>query len=109
MKKFISDLKNLYEWFSRLNLKYLIALLLFIIWMIFFDSHSYFDHRELNKEIDQLEKNKEYYISEIKNDSAKIQAYQNIEQIERFAREKYYMKKENEEIFIIEYDSTSKK
>lgn len=102
MKEKLAQIQLLLALAKKMKLKYIIALVLFIIWMLFFDSHSYLEHKELNKEIEKLENNKAYYQGEIKHDNEKIKSYQNIEQIEKFAREKYYMKKDNEEIFIIE-------
>jgi cell division protein FtsB len=84
--------------------KYVWVLLFFIIWMLFLDNYSYFDHRFLNKQIDELETNKEYYQEEIKKDEQSIKLLQNPNQIEKYAREKYYMKKDSEDIYIIEFE-----
>ena len=72
--------------------------------MIFLDNYSYFDHRVLNNQIDELEDNKKYYQEEIKKDQENIKKLKNPQQIEKYAREKYYMKKENEDIYIIEFE-----
>jgi cell division protein FtsB len=71
--------------------------------MIFLDNYSYFDHRILDKQINELEVNKKYYQDEIKKDQENIKQLKNPEQIEKYAREKYYMKKESEDIYIIEF------
>jgi len=92
------------KWFKLLSNKYIWVGLFFIVWMTFLDNYSYFDHQMLNKEIDELKENKKYYQEEIKKDSKSIKELQNSEQIEKFAREKYYMKKENEDIYIIEFE-----
>jgi cell division protein DivIC len=84
--------------------KYVWVLLFFIIWMFFLDNYSYFDHRFLNKQIDELETNKEYYQEEIKKDEQNIKLLKNPNQIEKYAREKYYMKKDSEDIYIIEFE-----
>lgn len=84
--------------------KYVWVLLFFIIWMFFLDNYSYFDHRFLNKQIDELETNKEYYQEEIKKDEQSIKLLKNPNQIEKYAREKYYMKKDSEDIYIIEFE-----
>lgn len=84
--------------------KYVWVLLFFIIWMLFLDNYSYFDHRFLNKQIDELETNKEYYQEEIKKDEQNIKLLKNPNQIEKYAREKYYMKKDSEDIYIIEFE-----
>ena len=72
--------------------------------MIFLDNYSLLDHRILDKEIDELNDNKEYYKDEIKNDQQKIKLLKNPDQIEKYAREKYYMKRDSEDIYIIEFE-----
>jgi len=79
--------------------------LFFITWMLFFDENSYINHRELNNEIDKLENANEYYNAEIEDDSKIIKNLKDPDSLEKYAREEYKMKKENEEIFIIEYDT----
>ena len=74
----------------------------FIIWMVFIDSHSLIIHRELNKEIKKLESEKKALESIINNDKNTIKRLNNIDSLERFARENYGHKKENETIYIIE-------
>ena len=91
--------------------KYVWVLLFFIVWMLFLDNYSYFDHRFLDKQINDLETNKQYYLDEIAKDEANIKLLKNPNQIEKYAREKYYMKKDSEDIYIIEFegDTVSKK
>jgi cell division protein DivIC len=52
----------------------------------------------------KLEGNKQYYIQEIKKDTTAIKQLNNPDQIEKYAREKYYMKRDNEDIYIIEFE-----
>jgi len=85
--------------------KYVIVLSIFIIWMVFFDENSFVNHLEFDKEIEKLNNEKEYLKSEIKKDKELIKKLDNQEQLEKFAREEYNMKKENEEIYLIEYDT----
>ena len=89
--------------------RYLLILVIFIVWMFFFDENSWLNHREFNKEIDKLETEQKYYNSEIKKDKELIEKLENEEGLEKFAREKYNMKKENEDIYIIEYDTLKKR
>jgi len=93
---------------NKMNKLMLVILLAFIIWMLFFDENSFFTHREINKEIEKLESTTKYYKEEIGKDKKMIDDLNNPESLEKFAREKYKMKKENEEIFIIEFDSVKK-
>jgi len=74
----------------------------FIIWMVFIDTHSWIIHSELNKEIEELEVEKKALKEIIKNDKKIIKQLNNIDSLERFAREEYGYKKQNETIFIIE-------
>jgi cell division protein FtsB len=77
--------------------------------MIFFDTNSYLIHRELEGEIDALEDNTEFYQKEIDHDKSFIKKMEDSNQMEKFAREKYYLKKENEDIYIIEHEDSIKK
>lgn len=95
-------------WFKHISNKYTLLLFAFAIWMFFFDSNSWFIHQELNNEISDLEKNKAYYQTEIDKDKKTIETLSDSVAIEKFAREQYYMKRENEEIFIIEYEDSLK-
>ena len=94
-------------WFKFLSNKYVWVLLFFLIWMLFLDNYSYYDHRFLDNQIQELETNKEYYQQEIKKDQENIKKLNNPDQIEKYAREKYYMKKDSEDIYIIEFEGDS--
>jgi len=89
--------------------RYVLILAIFIVWMFFFDENSWLNHREFNKEIKKLETEQEYYNAEIEKDKELIKKLENEEGLEKFAREKYNMKKENEDIYIIEYDTLKKR
>lgn len=96
-------------WYKFLSNKYVWVLLFFCVWMLFLDNYSYFDHRVLNKEIDELENNKKYYQEEIKKDKENIKLLKNPNLIEKYAREKYFMKKDSEDIYIIEFEGDTVK
>jgi len=97
-RKYLRPFKNVF----------VLILIVFAIWMLFFDSNSWFIHHELNNEIDALENEKEYYKKEIEKDRKAIKELSTEEGLEKFAREEYYMKRENEEIYIIEYEDSLK-
>ncbi|WP_315897470.1 FtsB family cell division protein [Dokdonia sp. Hel_I_53] len=80
--------------------------MIFIVWMFFFDGSSWLLHRELNQEIKKLEGNRDYFQNEISTDKEQIEQLQDSAGLERFAREEYLMKKDNEEIYIIEYQDS---
>jgi cell division protein DivIC len=107
----MNKLKNLiakYPFLKMIANRYILVLIFFAIWMLFLDNYSYLEHRVLNQEIDEIEDNIDYYKSEIKKDSANIKHLKNNDRVEKFAREKYYMKRENEDIYIIEYEDEKK-
>ena len=75
--------------------------------MIFFDSNSLIIHNELNNDINELNEQKSYYEKEIVKDNIESKLLQSDSGLEKYAREKLFMKKDNEEIFLIEYDTIS--
>ncbi|MGC6421384.1 MAG: FtsB family cell division protein [Flavobacteriaceae bacterium] len=75
----------------------------FLVWMLFLDTHSWLIHRELNQEIVELEAQKKELQKEIDKDQKAIEQLQNLDSLEKFARENYLHKKENERIFLIEF------
>jgi cell division protein FtsB len=88
--------------------KFLIIFIAFAIWMLFWDGNSLLIHNELNNEIEALENEKEYYRKEIVKDNKAIKELKKAEGLEKFAREEYYMKRDNEDIYIIEYQDSLK-
>jgi len=82
--------------------KYLIATLLFIFWITFLDDYNLINQNKIKNSVDELKAQKAFYISEIKRDSTELSKLKtdNKEQ-EKLAREKFLMKKENEDIFVI--------
>lgn len=102
----MEPLKNK-TWFKIASNKYLLVLLVFIVWMLFLDNYSYLDHRLLNNQIDELNKQKQYYKNEISSDQLYIKQLKDPEQIEKYAREKYFMKKDSEDVYIIEFEGDS--
>ncbi|WP_422105200.1 FtsB family cell division protein [Winogradskyella sp.] len=85
---------------------YLLVFIVFAVWMLFFDAHSLLFHRELNTDMEELEYQKAHYKSEMEKDNKAIKELSTEEGIERAARENYYMKKPNEDIYIIEYEDS---
>ena len=78
-----------------------IIIILFIIWMIFFDTNSLRVHIDLTKEINKLNNQKTYYKDEITKDRKELNMLQTDSGIEKYARENLYMKKDNEDIYLI--------
>jgi len=105
--KLISKIKN-NKWIRIIGNKYLIITVFFVFWMLFFDTNSFLIHKELNDDIKKLEENKKAYLEEIINDKIFIDKMKDSVEIEKFAREQYYLKKENEEIYLIEHEDSVK-
>ena len=96
-------------WLSQFKNIYILITSFFIVWMLFFDSNSVLIQWQLSSEIKDLEKEKSYLESEIARDKALLEKFTDSIEKERFAREHYFFKKPNEDIFIIEMnDSLSK-
>lgn len=91
------------KWFRVLSNKYVIILTAFLVWMLFLDSNSWLVHHELNNQISDLNNSKEYYAEQIAKDNSILEKLNDSIELEKFARQEYFMKRENEEIFIIEY------
>ena len=104
----MSEELNRYErFFKPFRNIFVLSLIIFAIWMLFFDSNSWFIHNELNREIKKLEEEKEYYQGEIEKDKKEIKELSTDEGLEKYGREHYKMKRENEEIYLIEYEDSS--
>jgi len=103
-------LKELREkkWFGIATNLYVVVLTAFVIWMVFFDTNSLLIHMELKKQISTLEKQKEFLKNEIEKDRKTLEKLSDPEELEKFAREKYYLKKKDEEIYLIEFEDSLK-
>jgi cell division protein DivIC len=104
MENPLEETKQKKPWLKIVSNKYLLISLLFAVWMVFLDNYSYMDQRQLNKQMKELQDNKKYYQDEIRKDKENIKLLKNQDQVEKYAREKYHMKKPNEDVFIIEYE-----
>ena len=82
---------------------YIVTILSFLVWMTFLDSNDFISRFKMGAKLRSLENEKEYYqekISEVEKDRQELMT--NKELLEKFAREKYLMKKETEDIFIVQ-------
>lgn len=82
--------------------KYLIAIGGFVVWIMFFDENNLMQHRRNLAELSQLEEQVDLYKQKIEADQRKLYELQtNDENLEKFAREQFLMKKADEDIFVI--------
>jgi len=99
MNKWVQKYKEL-PWYIK-NI-YFAIFALYIIWMLFVDTNNIFYQFKLSKKLNELEKQKIYYTEQIEEvENIKEELFSTDEKKEKFAREKYYMKKDNEDVFII--------
>jgi len=81
---------------------YFVSIGLFIVWMIFLDSNNLISRFQLSSKLGSLENEKEYYEEKIKEvEKDRDELFGDRESLEKFAREKYLMKKETEDIYIV--------
>ena len=102
MSEFFIKLKSVID---KSYFKYLIIFFAFILWMTFLDTNSLLIHAELNREIKKLKKRKDALTEEIVKDQELLNRLENLDSLEHYGREKYNLKKQNEDIFIIEFKS----
>ncbi len=87
---------------SWLKTKYALSLIIFLSWMLFFDQYNLFYQYELRSELNDLRRSKDWYKEQIQQTKEDLdELLTDDKKLERFAREKYLMKKPNEEIFVI--------
>jgi cell division protein FtsB len=95
MKRFLHLFKN----------KYFLVSAVFLVWMVFFDRNDLFSQYEYHQQVSKLQQERDFYQKE----TAKVhqdldELTSNKEKLEKFAREKYLMKKDNEDVFVIVKD-----
>jgi cell division protein FtsB len=81
---------------------YVITTLVFVVWMLLLDSNNLIARFQLSSKLNSLENEKEYYedkIQEVEKDRDEL--FGDHESLEKFAREKYLMKKPTEDIYIV--------
>ncbi|HEX6333799.1 MAG TPA: septum formation initiator family protein [Flavisolibacter sp.] len=82
--------------------KYLLTLTVFVAWLLFFDRNDLFTQLEWRKELRELQKSKAYLEHEIaENRRFSNELKNNPAAIEKLVREKYLMKRDNEDLFLV--------
>lgn len=81
--------------------KYSLTVIVFVFWLTFFDQNNWIMQLQNKMELWELEDEKEYYLAEIENTKKDLKELtSDLNNLERFAREKYLMKRDNEEVFV---------
>ncbi len=92
MERLLSVIKN----------KYIIATAAFAVWMLFFDRHDVTTQYGYYSELKELEAQRDFYVREMEQINKTVNdIHSNPEEVQRIARERYQMKKENEDVFVI--------
>lgn len=100
---------SIWPWLKN---KYVLTIAVFAIWMLFFDQNNMVDRIKMTSEIKQLEVDREFYLEQIRKDSARLhELTTDRDNLEKYAREQFLMKKSDEDIFVVleEPDQKEKK
>ncbi|NUM51323.1 MAG: septum formation initiator family protein [Flavobacteriales bacterium] len=88
--------------FKYIKNKYILSGLIFFIWILFFDQNNLVTQFSYRNELNKLLEDKQYYTQEIKQTLVNLnELTSNPKTLEKFARENYLMKKDDEDVFII--------
>lgn len=99
MKRLLDLIKN----------KYFLCSIAFIVWMLFFDRNDVASQYDYRTKVKKLEEEKEFYNKEIAQAEKDLQELTtNSEKLEKFARERYLMKRDNEDVFVIIEETQAK-
>lgn len=99
MKRLINLFKN----------KFFLVTLAFVVWMIFFDKNDLFSQYEYRTQVNKLKKERDFYKAQTDQVTKELtELTSNPQQLEKFAREKYLMKKDNEDVYLIVPEKTEK-
>jgi cell division protein FtsB len=81
--------------------RYALTIIGFLVWMTFFDQNDFIIQHNYRQKLNALNKEKQYYTDEIQKNKANMEnLFTNNRNLEKFAREQYYMKRPNEDVFV---------
>lgn len=95
--------KNINKWVLN---RYIITIVLFIVWLVFFDENNLVSQLQARGELNKLRAEKKYFSDKIDDYTFQLNALDTDPGfVEKYAREHYYFSKENEDIFVVELDT----
>lgn len=95
----LPDKSLILKWLKN---KFVVAAIIFTVWICFLDENNLLERFQNLKELRQLKADKEYYQEKIEVDSKRLNELKtDNDNLEKFAREQYLMKKDNEDVFVI--------
>jgi cell division protein FtsB len=93
-------MKRLFNLFRN---KYFLFSLAFIVFMIFFDKNDLFSQYQYYQQVSKLKQERDFYLKETTKVNKDLEELtSDPKELEKFAREKYLMKKDNEDVFVIQ-------
>ena len=96
-------MRKTYKILSYLKNKYIIAVLVFLVLILFYDRNDIFVQIDRAREVNSLHQSKEFYQQEIEKTKKELNALESSQSaVERYAREHFFMKKDHEEVFIVD-------
>jgi cell division protein FtsB len=100
MKRLLNFIKN----------KFFLASLAFIVWMVFFDRNDMASQLDYRSKVQKLEEEKDFYTKEIAKAGKDLdELTTNPDRLEKFARERYYMRRDNEDVYVVVDEKAKKK
>jgi cell division protein FtsB len=88
--------------FNLFRNKYFIIAMAFVVWMIFFDKNDLFSQYQYHEQVSKLKQERDFYQKETAKVAKDLdELTSNPQKLEKFARERYLMKKDNEDVFVI--------
>ncbi len=82
--------------------KYVFITAFFFVWISLFSENSCYERKRLRNKKEMLKEQRDYYVNKIKKDSTKLnQLKADNDNLEKFARENYFMSKKNEDVFVV--------
>jgi cell division protein FtsB len=97
-------MKRLFNLFRN---KYFLLSMAFVVYMIFFDKNDLFSQYQYYQQVSKLKQERDFYLKETERVNKDLdELTSDPKKLEKFAREKYLMKKDNEDVFVIEKKKT---
>ncbi len=97
--KILPDKKLILKWLKN---KFVLAAIIFTVWISFLDENNLLERFQNLRELKQLKADREYYQEKIEEDTKRLNELKtDNDNLEKFAREQYLMKKDNEDVFVI--------
>ncbi|WP_295718398.1 septum formation initiator family protein [Mucilaginibacter sp.] len=105
----IIELISMQRLISLFKNKFFLVTLAFLVWMIFFDKNDLFSQYEYRHQVTKLKQERDFYKAETDQVTKELnELSSNPQQLEKFAREKYLMKKDNEDVYLVVPEKTEK-